>query len=238
MPKEIQYEQAVYGSFPFWDRGYAVLARSAGCRGEWTNALRLAGQRFGERPTGVAEHSSLFALPLHRGPRMIVGVFPSGCDDQGRPGALVFHGLFVSPWAYFWAGTDPFVFTPALRHDWSQRDQDVGLPAGRVTMSSRGRARAEAIGSGRQMEAIVAALMHKRRVVIPSAAPIDNLARAVWRALPRSVRRRASVATWAFCNDNRFDLVAVPSLAGLTTDPAELIVQPDFIDESNRQEGP
>ncbi len=28
MPVVIRYEQAVYGSFAFWDRGYAILARS------------------------------------------------------------------------------------------------------------------------------------------------------------------------------------------------------------------
>ena len=112
---QVRFEQAVYGSFPFWHRGYAVLARSAGCRTSWLDALQRAGQRFGERPTGVVEAASLFALPLRRGPWMIVGVFPLGCDDQGRPGALAFHGLFVSRWTYWRAGLDPFVFAPALR---------------------------------------------------------------------------------------------------------------------------
>jgi hypothetical protein len=231
MAREVRYEQAVYGSFPFWDRGYGVLARSAGCRGEWSDALRLAGQRFGERPTGVAEHSSLLALPLHRGPWMIVGVFPTGYDDQGRPGALVFHGLFASRWAYFRAGACPFVFSAALRHDWSERDQDMGLPAGRVTVPGSCGAEAEGVRVDRRVEAIVAAMIRKRRVVIPSAGPIDDLARRVWRALPGSVRRRASVATWAFRNDNRFDLVAVPSLAGLTPDPAALIMEREIVDE-------
>ena len=31
----VRFEQAVYGSFPFWDRGYALLAHSPGCRPEW-----------------------------------------------------------------------------------------------------------------------------------------------------------------------------------------------------------
>ena len=130
MTRQIHYEQAVYGSFPFWRRGYAVLAKSAGCRDEWLDALRLAGQRFGERPTGVADHASLFALRLPRGPWMIVGVFPNGCDDQGRPGALAFHGLFVSRWMYFWAGRNPFGFARVMRRDWSEADENVALPAG------------------------------------------------------------------------------------------------------------
>ena len=78
----IRYEQAVYGSFPFWDRGYAVLAKSAGCRSEWLDALRLAGQRYGEPPTGVAEHPGLFVLALRHGIWMVVGAFP---DRVRRP---------------------------------------------------------------------------------------------------------------------------------------------------------
>ena len=57
-----------------------------------------------------------------------------------------------------------------------------------------------------------------------SAGPIDALARDVWRALPFRVRLRASVATWAFDNANRFDLVALPKLAGLAREPSDLIL--------------
>src|SRR5439155_20432547 len=88
MPRRVQvrYEQAVYGSFPFWDRGYAVLAHSPGCRPEWLAGLRAACQRFGERPMGVAETAvrALFALRLASGPWMIVGVGSPGSDDRGR----------------------------------------------------------------------------------------------------------------------------------------------------------
>ena len=38
------------------------------------------------------------------------------------------------------------------------------------------------------------------------------------------VRLRASVATWAFDNANRFDLVALPKLAGLTREVSDLIL--------------
>ena len=67
---------------------------------------------------------------------------------------------------------------------------------------------------------IVEALSKRRRVAIESAGPIDHLAREVWAALPGSVRDRASVATWAFGNANRFDLVALPRLAGVELDPS------------------
>ncbi len=62
-----------------------------------------------------------------------------------------------------------------------------------------------------------------------SPGPIDALARDVWRALPFRVRLRASVATWAFDNANRFDLVALPKLAGVAREPSDLVLamQPD-----------
>src|SRR4051794_29680325 len=102
MPRRVQvrYEQAVYGSFPFWDRGYAVLAHSPGCRPEWLAGPRTARPPYGEPPAGAAEAPALFALRLERGPWLIVGVGPQGHDDRGRPGALAFHALFVDPRDY------------------------------------------------------------------------------------------------------------------------------------------
>jgi hypothetical protein len=222
MIRDVRYEQAVYGSFPFWHRGYAMLAWSAGCQAEWLETLRVACQRFGERPAGTEEASSLFAIPLRRGPWMIVGVHPLGCDDQGRPGALAFHALFVGPRAYRKAGANPFVFAPALRQDWTESDQDTVLPPGCLTLSGR-----ELLASGQsdeRVEAIVLALRSGRRVVLQSGQPIEPLARTVWNSLPGRVRRWASVATWAFDNANRFDLVAVPRLAGVVIDPSDLVL--------------
>ncbi len=225
MTRSVRYEQAVYGSFPFWNRGYGVLTRSAGCRVEWLNALKMAGQRFGERPTGVVECAALFALSLQGGHWMIVGVFPQGNDDQGRPGALAFHGLFVSRWSYRWSGANPFRFTAAFRGDWSQTDQDRLLPPGRLLLR-----RQQSVVAGdidRRVETIVAAIRRGQKAVLISAQPIDSLASAVWLKLPGRTRRRASVATWAFGLANCFDLVAVPKLAGMTSDPTLLVIEAD-----------
>jgi hypothetical protein len=57
---------------------------------------------------------------------------------------------------------------------------------------------------------MVEAIKRGQKVVIDSAEPIEELARAIWRQLPGRIRRRASVASWAFCNANQFDLVAIP----------------------------
>jgi hypothetical protein len=225
LPAKLRLEQAVYGSFPFWQRGYAVLSKSAGCRPEWLAEMRTVCQRYGEPPVGAVSADSLFALRLKSGPWMFVGVHPQGCDDQGRPGALAFHALFVGPWAYRWIGANPFAFAGTIRRDWCLADSDRALPV--ATWNAGGtRTSSPAIPArddDPRMASIVSALTHGRRVVVQSNEPIDHLARSVWRVLPRSTRRRATVATWAFDNANQFDLVALPKLAGAALDASALI---------------
>jgi hypothetical protein len=224
LPITVRLEQAVYGSFPFWNQGYALLAHSAGCRSEWLAELRTACQRCGEPPAGLIPADSLFALRLPSGPWMIVGVHPQGCDDQGRPGAMAFHAVFVNPWAYRWIGADPFVFAGSLRRDWTAADRERHLP---VVSWSAARARRAATSivddDDSRVVQIVAALTQRRRVIVQSTEPIDRLARSAWHSLPRFVRRRATFATWAFDNANHFDLVGVPKLAGFTLNSSDLI---------------
>jgi hypothetical protein len=222
-----RFEQAVYGSFPFWTRGYGVLARSAGCRPEWLAALKASCQRYGERPAGVTDAGALFAKRIDRGPWMIVGVSPQGHDDAGRPGALAFHALFVGPWTYARAGADPFAFAGSLRSDWSPADVDATLPHGCLPIRRAigpDSSNSPMAGGDERRGTIVDALAHGRRVIVQSAGPVDALARDVWRALPFRVRLRASVATWAFDNANRFDLVALPKLAGVAREPSDLML--------------
>jgi hypothetical protein len=226
LPVKVRVEQAVYGSFPFWHRGYAVLAHSAGCRPEWLAELRTVCQRCGEPPAGLIPTDSLFALRLKCGPWMIVGTCPQGRDDQDRPGALAFHALFVGRWAYRWIGSDPFAFAPAMRGDWSAGDRDRTLPA--VTWTA-GRTEVPtpstpASDDDPRLAQFVNALTRGRRVIVQSTEPIDDLARSVWSALPRSVRRRATVATWVFDNANQFDLVGLPKLAGVALNASDLIL--------------
>lgn len=223
----IRLEQAVYGSFPFWNRGYAVLAHSIGCRPEWLTALQTASQRYGERPIGVPEADGLFALRLKCSRWMIVGVSTQGCDDRDRPGALAFHGLFVDAWTYWRAGGNPFSFSGELRRTWTSADVGATLPSsGRISSSPRaGEPNSSPCSGDRdRVSQTAAALSRGRRVVVHSAAPIDALARDVWHVLPRRVRCRASIATWAYDNANQFDLVALPKLAGITLDNSSLIL--------------
>ena len=115
----IHAEQAVYGSFAFWNRGYDLLGFSPGCLPEWIAAFRDACERFGERPHAARSAEALFTLRLPGGGRMIVGVGESGQDDRGRPGALCFHAIFVSDRDYRRVGGAPFPFEPHLRRRWT-----------------------------------------------------------------------------------------------------------------------
>jgi hypothetical protein len=223
----IRYEQAVYGSFPFWARGYAVLARSEGCLPDWLDAMRRACQGFGERPAGVDSFRSHFAMRLSPGRAgwMIVQVDSLGCDDQGRPGATAFHGLFVTPWAYRLAGADPLAFLPAYRADWSPDDQARPLPQGTLKVV-RGREGPLEVVDPR-VEPIASALGRGRRAIVESPAPADDLVRSVWRRLSGTSRRATSAATWAFGDANRFDFLATPRIGGLSLDGSELVVPHD-----------
>src|SRR4051812_19813770 len=210
----ILLEQLVYGSFPFWDRGYDVLAKSPGCRPEWVSDVLAACRQFGEAPSGVTPSPCLFAARLASGPWAVVGVEPQGLDDLGRPGALAFHALLIPDRDYRRAGSNPFAFAGAVAREWSA-GASLGArfwsipapPPPRTPPDPRARP-------------VVDALRRGRRVAIESAGPIDGLAREVWLMLPESRRRGASVAPWAFGTDNRFDLVAMPRLAGVAFDPS------------------
>lgn len=218
----IGYEQAVYGSFPFWSRGYAMLTASEGCTPAWHDAMKRACGRFGERPARVDPFRSVFAIPVDRSAWMVVQVDSLGCDDQGRPGALAFHALFVSPWTYRRAGACPLAFAPAFRSDWTAADEKSPLPRGRVKPVGLGKEPPGEVDE--RLAPIVDALSRKRRVVVQSERPVDTLMISAWRRLSGGTKRRTRAASWAFGNANEFDFVALPRLGGLTLDGSELVL--------------
>ncbi len=222
----MRFEQAVYGSFPFWNRGYGVLAHSPGCRPEWLSELRTVCQRYGEPPAGTPHVEGHFALRLKSGPWLVAGVHSQGCDDRGRPGALAFHALFIGRFAYAWAGSDPFALSQQIRHDWRATDQDRALPTGRLKLWPNRLASVTPVPDP-QARAIANAIAERRRVIVQSSTPIEALARSVWSQLPQRARMRSSFATWAFDIGNGFDLVALPKLTGLIVGPTDLVLAPE-----------
>jgi hypothetical protein len=219
----VHFEQAVYGSFSFWDRGYGILAQSPGCRQEWIAELRAACQRFGEPPGGFAGPECLFALRLPSGPWAIVGVSAPSIDEKGRPGALAFHAIFVTKREFRKVGYNPFALAHALRRAW--HSANVSLASG--SYAAEGDERARSSDDLREAERIGAAIEARRRVAIESSEPIESLARAVWARLSVGARRRASVATFAYSAAIRFDLLALPRLAGTTLDKSYINPETD-----------
>ena len=211
----IRFEQAVYGSFPFWDKGYAILAKSPGCRREWLADFQTVCRRYGERPRDAAEAGGLLALKLPSGPWAVVRPSPQGRDDRGRPGALAFHAIFLSGSDYRRIGAFPFDLVPFLRSDWSA--ETVDLPAGALDVDHPALAEPTP-PTDSHVAAIVAALREKRRVALEADGPIDDLARRVWLALPVRRRSRLSLATWTFAIGDRYDFAGLPKLAGISLD--------------------
>jgi hypothetical protein len=229
-------EHAVYGSFPFWDRGYGILTRSGDCRPEWLASLKQACQRLGEPPANSAAAASLFVTRVNRGPWMIVGVFPQGLDDQGRPGALAFHALFVSDFAYRWSGADLFGLGQHLRGQWSAVDLERELaPIAWTARPATNRGKSQASVEP-QRSVIATALAHGRRVVVQSDHPINELALSVWSILSPRVRTRTTLATWAFDTANQFQLVAMPKIMRSTVRAGDLLIGPGYADRADERD--
>ena len=234
---DFEAEQLVYGSFPFRGGGYDLLARSAGCSPALTAEVVAVCRRFGQPPSAEAARAGLCAVRLPSGPWVVVGVVPQGLDDRGRPGALAFHALIIARRDYARSGANPFAFASSLRADWSS-----ATPAtlARIRCSAPLASTADPSVADLKVQRMVQALAKRRRVAVEAVEPIDDLARAVWACLPARVRRRASVATWAFSGENRFDLVAFPRLAGVALDetyinPASLDAPPGLPDPAPRR---
>ena len=220
-------EQAVYGSFAFWGRGYGILARSSGCRPEWIAALKAACQRYGERPLGTSEAEGLFAMrPTSRAlddrGRLSPGLRRSG--PARRPGVPC---PVRRPMDLCVGRRRPIRF-PRSSPRRLDSERTWIRPCPRPARIIHGAAFRRSSGPDtlhdERLRPIVEAIEQGRRVIVQSAGPIDAMARDVWRALPMRARLRASVATWAFDNANRFDLVALPKLAGIQREDHDLIV--------------
>ena len=212
---DILLEQLVYGSFPFWDRGYDVLARSPGCRADWVADVLSACRKFGEAPTGVTPCPALFAAPArerplgHRGRRAARGRRPGSPRGPGVPRAC---------WSRLATTARP-ARTPSR----SPRPCAATGRAGPHLRRSLDGRNAPFEPSDRPSNPRIAqALAAGRKVELKSLEPIDALAREVWSSLPESTRRRSSVSTWAFGNANEFSLVALARAPGVEFDDPDL----------------
>lgn len=223
----IAFEQAVYGSFPFWHRGYDVLGFSPGCQTQWLSAMKDTCQRLGERLRGAAPPDGLVTRWLEDGHWLLVRPFSPGSDDVGRPDAAAFHAIFLSPDSAHRVRFDPFRLTSVFRVQWGP--ETSVLPPGNLTLP---RSTTNDRDKDHRVGPIVEAIGRGRRVLVEADAPIDRLAAQVWRALPQRVRHRRSLATWAYTDSGRFDLIGLARLTGIDLADRQLLVLPANPDEA------
>jgi hypothetical protein len=211
----IHAEQAVYGSFPFWSKGYGLLSNSPGCRHEWVREFETVCQLFGEPASGASGDGALLCRRIRHGPWLLVRVASQGADDRGRPGALAFHGLFLTDAEFAKIHFDPFLVLSAFRSDWAEAAvlEPLSISAGEPERQSP--------------EWPLAAELLGRGVVIESATPIEEIAMATWRALRLRDRRANSFATLTFRDPLRFSLAAVPRIAEDVRTSGVHILTPD-----------
>lgn len=214
LSRKVRFEQAVYGSFPFWHRGYSILARSPGCAPEWIAKLREACPRYGEPPRDAVSPGGHFALRLPDGRWMVVRAYSPGADDRGRPNAMAFHAAFLAPKDYRRLRC-PLDLAAALRDDWGPDDVDRALEPGQFAIpkapkappTPESRSAAHILRAGRKAWVLAE---HER----------GDLIRSTWPLLPGRIRHRIEWSTLAYGFGNRFDLMATPRRPVGALDPS------------------
>jgi hypothetical protein len=204
LSRKVRFEQAVYGSFPFWHRGYSILAKSPGCAPEWIAKLREACPRYGEPPRDASEPGGHFALRLPDGQWMVVRAYSPGADDRGRPNAMAFHAAFLAPKDYRRLRC-PLDLAAVLRDDWGPEDVDRALEPGQIATP-----RAPKVPPTSESRSAAHILRGGRKAWMLSEHDREDLIRSTWPLLPVRLRHRIEWATLAYGFGNRFDLMATP----------------------------
>jgi len=200
----IACEQADYGSFPFWDKGYAVLARSENCRDEWLSDFSHLCQSLGQPPGEAAPlvNKLILAKKLPSGPWLVCQGSAQGCDDRGRPGAWAFHGLFVSGRDYRRAGATPFAFRDLFLDHFH-----AGLKFESRIFEVDDQNPPDAIPF---RETLIEWLARGRQIRLLTDNPANlHLLESLWSQLPASARRKRSITSWAFRPEVDFHLAAL-----------------------------
>jgi hypothetical protein len=211
----IHVEQAIYGAFD--GGGYRFVARSPGFREDWLEPAQRLCTGFGERPAGIACPAAVFARALDRQHVAIVQVADQGIDDAGRPGALGFYVMVLQRAAYRAFGGDPFQVAARQTPPWHERGElpmlswpAEPLPPRTVEQVRRVLQRPD----GPNLLGASQVLVDGGRVVFGRTGPDSTLLRDLWCLLPTSTRSELWPASFAFGNDLRFHVLAVPEAEG------------------------
>jgi GTPase-associated protein 1, N-terminal domain type 2 len=215
---DIRIEQALYGAHDAG--GYRFLARSPGFQEEWLPEAQRLCSAFGERPTGVACPTAVFARPLDNAHVAIVQVADQGSDDAGRPGALAFRLLVLAQSDYVGLGGDPFVLADRLPPSWDPRGELPVLSVPAETPPPRTIAQVQEVFKRYQtmqptLLGAVQTLVDGGHVVFERSEPDTDLLRSLWTLLPINVRAESWPASFAFGNALHFDVLVTPKAQGV-----------------------
>ena len=215
---DIRIEQALYGAHDAG--GYRFLGRSPGFREEWLPEAQRLCSAFGERPTGVACPSAVFAHPLDKTHVAVVQVADQGADDAGRPGALAFRLLILATSDYIGFGGDPFVLADRLPPAWDLRGELPVLTVPAESPPRRTIAQVQEVFKRYQpmqptLLGAVQTLVDGGHVVFERSEPDTDLLRSLWTLLPINVRAETWPASFAFGNALQFDVLVTPKAQGV-----------------------
>jgi len=199
---DLSIAQAIFEGDLLRARSYHFSDSSAEC------AVKLI-QRFGAPQPESTCTGAIFARPLGTDRVAVVQV-------AGPPTLLQlrFRFIVVGRELYHFLH-DPFAVAERFPPDWAGRDPlpDLEWPA--EPLPRRTVAQLDAIlkhGDGPFLLGASQTLVDGGKIALNRVQPLPGLLRDLWALLPDSSRRIIWPATFAFCNDLRFDLVVLPKI--------------------------
>lgn len=220
----LRLRHLVYGSFADRPDGHHFRVRSPGIGRAVEHAIERDCDNWGEIAEPLFQHalSSHPLLPARTGgagPLHTVEVVSSlGVDAGGRRGARMHHILVLSPDEFLQCGADPFLLASsgAMLFRW---DPDVSQELLEVTLPSAAEAEVEALRLASRSQLTAALRIVTRLLERPSCLfyveraekPLRDAFRLAWCLAPLRLRSEIRFATFAFINNNDYNLAALYS---------------------------
>jgi hypothetical protein len=183
--------------------GDALIARSTKFADEWLPSTMALCKGFGSPPSDTACPEALFAQPFRTASIAIVQVsWPR------------FRVLVLGRELYRHLH-DPFAIADRYPPDWEARGSVPDLTWPAEPLPRRTVAMLDAVmknGDGPFLLGASQTLVDGGKICLKLPVPDQKLFRDLWALLPSSVRRSIWPATFAFSNELRFDLLAMPAL--------------------------
>jgi hypothetical protein len=175
---------------------------------------------FGQRPAGVRCPLAHFACPFGRSGVAVVRV-----EDRPASGdPLGFRFLVLARDLYRHLG-DPFAISDRYPVNWFATGTVEELIWPMERLPERTVEQLDAIlrsGDGPLLLGGTQAIVDGNRVLLQRAEPVEELVRGLWQLLPDRTRADRWPASFAFSDELRFHLAALPTLVADRTGPRPL----------------